>query len=300
MQAKPDFDSLLNQGANTYNTAVGDWWSSQASDKAHKKAYRQIATQARDYYSRNSRPEPRFIVDYACGNGALLHELHLQFPHSVLIGLDGSEMLLKNLAAKGVGRASVAKVQRKDLFAETGPQVRLLETRLPDFKLPKNQADLVFLCFPNLIADEEDLSGFNKNGYSNRFDVRVAELLSRFREMDPEDEVAPVDSHEMFDDLLTAKVYSRNLQRLLKKSGVLIRVDYANAPRHEMTWLTQTRSHFAEGSLEYDIKGYHAVQIFKEMESLYQKSSVILDVYHQTGDETDRNGGYYSTLFESL
>ncbi len=299
MSSNVDFENLLSAGkANIYDSQIGDWWLNQCTDTNHLNAYRNIVNQSVAYYRSQNLPDPQFIVDYACGSGELMVLLNEAFPTSTIIGIDGSEMLLNAFAERSNGTATITA--NNDLFAEEGSTYRLHCSKLPNFDAANGKADLAILCFPNLICDEDDLDLFNENGYSDAQDNDVAHMLARFREMDPEDEVDGPDQEEIFDDLMTARVYSNNIRKFLNNSGIFIQVDYANAPREELTDLVQWRCLFSECALSRPIKDEASTVFFDLDLSSYTESPVIMDVFHQTGDETDKEGGYHINIFKAV
>lgn len=297
--ARPDidFDRLLSQGAATYDSEIGHWWHSRSLDLPHRRAYSHVAAVASGFCQAWSC-KPKVIVDYACGGGSFLGELLRNFPKAHLVGLDGSEQLLVACEAAHPGLCEV--LDQKDAFRPHSKPVSLAKSTLPNFRLPEGKADLAFLVFPNLVPDPAHLSEFNRNGYSNRKDNHVAHMLARFREMDPEDETITTPADELFDDMMTSRVFSRNLRGLLRKGGILIRVEYSQAPREQLTELTQWRNLFAEGALSEAIKGEHCEAFFRLVGAEYRTSKVILDVYHQTGDPDDKRGGYMVSIFEAI
>jgi hypothetical protein len=297
---KINFEFCLSRGHGTYNRKVGDWWHGQAQNGAHKRAYKNITKYFQTSLNHNSS-KPLFIIDYACGNGALLIEMAEKLPKARFIGLDGSNLMLRlamqNLQKRGI-EAELCPSSR--CFDKGKARIRLVKTVLPNFTLPRGKADAAAFIFPNLTCAMKERPRYERNGYNNRKDTKVAEMLARFRETDPEEETAKIDPLEFYDDLMTAKVISRNLRQLLKKHGALLRVDYANAPREQLSELTQRRSLFTEGALDIPIKGCRAEQDFRYLDSRYHRSSVIMDVFHQTGDPTDREGGYFCSMFTAV
>ena len=297
---KFDFNRALLRGHVCYDAGVGQWWESQAADGAHRSAYRTIAEYIRDKMQAAKIKSP-LIVDYACGGGFVLLQLAKLLPEARLVGLDGSKKLLalaqSRLEAQGV---SCATLPAKDAFAAHGPRVRLIQTLLPNFKLPKGKADAVAFVFPNIAPGPDDQPLYDRNGYLNRADVAVAKMLARFREMDPEDEVTTEDPQILFDGYMTERVLARNVHGLLKPRGQWIKVDYANALRSELSDLSQRRHLFCECALESDVKGKYSEQLFALRDNVFRRSKVILDVYHQTRDESDKTGGYFITAFEGL
>ncbi|MFC1585355.1 class I SAM-dependent methyltransferase [Fibrobacterota bacterium] len=297
---KINFENCLSRGHKSYDRKVGAWWCGQSRNSAHKRAYKNIAGYLGDHLN-NGSGKTGFMVDYACGDGSFLCQLARRFPSARLVGLDGSEMMLEKARDRLRQSGVNAELCRgRDGFSARGPRVRLVKTVLPNFSLPKGRADVAVFLFPNLTCSKKERPHYEKNGYKNRRDTKVAEMLARFREMDPEEEVAVMDPGELFDDLMTARVISRNLRQLLKKNGSLIRIEYANAPREELSELTNWRSLFTECALDVPIKDCSTEQQFRYLQSRYWRSSVILDVYHQSGDPTDQEGGYFCSLLQAI
>ena len=116
----------------------------------------------------------------------------------------------------------------------------------PDFSLPGGKADALLFVFPNIVPPEEPEEEDDDLHHTD--DLAVAEYLAQAREPDPEEETVEDDEETLSDSLLTDHVISRNLRGLLKKGGVCVRADYANAPRNELTELVQQRLAFQEAS----------------------------------------------------
>jgi hypothetical protein len=131
-------------------------------------------------------------------------------------------------------------------------------------------------------------------------DLAVAEYLSKAREPDPEEETVKDDTETVYDSLLTDNIIATNLRSWLRKGGFCIRADYSNAPRHELTQLVQRRLAFEEGSLGVSVNRHWAKQHFKRMDCFYCRSTVLEDVYHQTQDEDDKEGGYLVTTLKAI
>ena len=64
--------------------------------------------------------------------------------------------------------------------------------------------------------------------------------------------------------------------------------------------LTNWRSFFTEGALDKEVKGEKAEVFFKYLRNDFRRSQVILDVYHQTKDESDKSGGYFISTFKAV
>jgi SAM-dependent methyltransferase len=295
-----DFDHHLTQGAHSYDSPVGTWWKERTTDQAHQEAYSNIARQTHQKWYSEHKDAPQCIVDYACGNGALIRELLKVFPYSRFVGIDASSDLLQDFNEHPPTGVSSALIEAEDIWLSDGPQVRLFHSRLPNFSIPEGQADIALFCFPNLIADEEDEDVFNQNGYCHEDDSSVGQMLARFQEMDPEDEQNSENSDDVFDELMTNRVFSLNLHHCLRPRGMMVRVEYTNAHRSELSLLTQWRTHFGECSLNEEIKNESSRLFFQYSENRYYPSEVILDVFHQTGDESDREGGYGMSFLEVI
>jgi len=295
-----DFEKLFLKGRTSYDTAIGDWWDQQSCDGPHRKAYAAIAAHAKERL-RAAGIKPRLLVDYACGSGHFLAALARAFPDSRIVALDGSPKML-GLARERLARAGEETdfVPRRSAFDARGPRIRLTETSLPNFSLPAGKADAVLFVFPNLTPAPDDQEYYDAHGYKNRADAKVCMVLARLREMDPEDEVNTAKPKELYESLLTDRVVSRNLRGLLRRGGAMFKVDYANAHRDELSQLTRTRSLFVEGALEEPVKDLRGEAFFRYVGNEFRRSKVILDVYHQTKDPSDKTGGYFVSEFKAL
>jgi SAM-dependent methyltransferase len=294
-----DFEKLFLKGRTSYDTAIGDWWDQQSCDGPHRKAYAAIAEHVHGRL-RAARIKPGILVDYACGSGHFLAALAARFPASRIVALDGSPKML-SLAGERLARAGheADLVPRARAFDARGPRIRLAETHLPNFSLPAGKADAVLFVFPNLTPAPEDQEYYDAHGYKNRADSKVCTVLARLREMDPEDEVNTMKPKELYEGLLTDRVVSRNLRGLLRRGGAMFKVDYANAHRDELSHLTKMRSLFVEGALEEPVKDLRCEAFFRYVGNDFRRSKVILDVYHQTRDPSDKSGGYFVSEFKA-
>jgi hypothetical protein len=266
-----------------YNDIMGKWWLDRAVDRAHQRAYKNITA-----FIRTSIPRsPQLIVDYACGAGDLLSLLGLQFPDSDLIGLDGSSLLL-DLAEKRLSSIPSNRTRRISLF----------ETALPKQSGLEKRADLAVYCFPNMTpaSDEE---GKDMKLTVNSTDARIAQYLSEVTE--PGDEELPLSDLEAIQHtLLYGRCISHNLRQLLIRNGICVRVEYATSQRHEWSSRDLLLVSFEEGSLDMEVAGIKPRPWFRVLASAYFRSKVLEDVYHQTGDERDKNGGYLITVLRAL
>ena len=96
------------------------------------------------------------------------------------------------------------------------------------------------------------------------------------------------------------RVISKNLRSLVKRGGYCLRVELANARREEFPKIFQKRFSFQEGSLDKSLSDQSLQQPFELVRSEYHRSKVMEDAYEQTGDESDRKGGYWISLLRAL
>jgi SAM-dependent methyltransferase len=256
-----------------YNGKVARWWYKRAFDGSHAHAYRNIADFIRDSYTR----EPKLIVDYACGAGNLLFLLSRRFSDSKLVGLDGSSILL-GLALRRMRLLPRACVRH----------IQLIETPLPNMTLMKGQADLAVFCFPNMVFASGTNLLLSKN------DRKIARCLSL------DDETDYADSQAIQSGLELGRVISMNLRYLLVRGGICVRVEYATIQRHELSARELMLVSFEEGSLDSRVEGMAPRLWFRVLASSFFRSNVLEDVYEQTADERDKNGGYLITVLKAL
>ncbi len=274
------FDQELNRGIVSYSGKLGRWWQRQASNTVHKYAYRNIA----NYIRASCSYATCRIVDYACGSGDMLSRLLLRFPDAQLTGIDGSPLLLdlarKRLASRGRRSAG---------------QVTLIESRLPNFDLPGGFADMVVFAFPNIVP-------------SNDARKTTAEAHLGIEDLDAARDLAAAyhahyggDSPEvLYEDLLRDRLVSFNIRRLLKRGGLCVRVEYGNVRREELPRVELLRTELEEGSMEHPVDSKRTAQWFRVVASSYFRSRVMEDVYHQSGDIRDKNGGYFITVLRAI
>ena len=268
----------------SYNGEVARWWLKRGADDAHKRAYRNIAA-----FIRASLPgAPRLIVDYACGAGNLLLLLSRQFAHSRLIGLDGSSFLL-----------GMAKRRLCRLPGECSRRISLIETPLPNLNLLRGCSDLAIFCFPNMMpsSEEEEKRGGAIDPCEQ--DRRIAERLSLAEDPCNVDR-RPSDPYAVQIAIEQNRRISWNLRRLLMRGGICVRVEYAATQRHEWPPVELQRVSFEEGSLDAEVEGLMPRQWFRVLASAHFRSRVMEDVYQQTGDRRDKDGGYLITVLRAL
>jgi methylase of polypeptide subunit release factors len=276
----------LEKGRKAYDKVVGDWWRRQSHNRAHALAYRTIAT-FMSTLRLSARPT---ILDYACGSGSMLIRLFRQFPKARLIGVDGSGVLLEQ------ARRRLRRLNRNAL-----DRVEFIETQLPDFTIKKGLADVVVFTFPQIVVHPDEQEHYDRHGYKHPADTVVGKALAKMREPEPEDEPPGNQGPEsIFDELMTNRVIARSQRRLLKDGGLCVRVEYSNSNREGLTQLVQDRTAFEDGSLERAYGGRKSEQFFKYLWSEYHRSRVIEDVYHQTRDKSDMEGGYMISVLRVI
>ena len=79
-----------------------------------------------------------------------------------------------------------------------------------------------------------------------------------------------------------------------------MRIEYATMQRHELSPLELAHVSFEEGSLDSRWEGRLPRRWFRLAASAYFRSGVLEDVYEQTGDERDKNGGYLITVLRAI
>ena len=266
----------------SYNGTVGRWWRERAANSAHKRAYVNIANFIRNSFHR----DPRLIVDYACGAGDLLSLLCRRFPHSQIAGLDGSSLLL-NLAEKRLSRLPLSCANR----------ISLIETSLPGPVSPRQCADLVLFCFPNMMPSRNEEKTIGPGFHLSKADQKIAECLSHAREPQNGGDINP---RAIKRALEYGRTISKNLRGLLVRGGICVRAEYATTRRHEWSPLELLLVSFEEGSLDAPVDGTRPQLWFRVLASTYFRSRVLEDVFQQTADERDKSGGYLVTILRAI
>jgi SAM-dependent methyltransferase len=278
-----DFNKELCANFRGYNTTLTRWWNIRASNKSHSNAYRNIA----NYVAKHTHPIPSLIVDYGCGTGRLLGQLAIRFVKTQFIGIDGSSAMLK-----------IAKNYLRKKAPNLSDRIKLLKNPLPaDLQLHK-KADLLTFTFPHILSNlyDLDLNSFLK--FLEYSEIENAVILSKSMGAEISEEI-PEDP-ELLQSLLVNRVISKNLHSLLKRGGCCIRVELANARRDEFPNVYKQRFSFQEGSLAKSLSDDKVKQFFEFVRSEYHPSKVVEDAYEQTGDESDRRGGYWITLLKAV
>ena len=77
-------------------------------------------------------------------------------------------------------------------------------------------------------------------------------------------------------------------------------MELANARREEFPNVFQKQFSFQVGSLDKSQSDQCVPQPLELVWSAYHRSKVMEDAYEQTGDESDRKGGYWISLLKAL
>ena len=284
-RVKVDFEKELRTNFRGYNTTLTRWWNIRACNKSHCIAYRNIA----NYVTTHVDPIPSLVIDYGCGTGRLLGEIAVRFVDTKFIGIDGSSAMLKT-----------AKTYLKKKAPDLLNRIKLLKAPLPIGLLLGKRADLVTFTFPHILSNLYDLdlnSFFEFLSYS---EIENAMILAEDKGMEEVSNEYSDEDPDLLQSLLVNRVISKNLRSLVKRSGYCLRVELANARREEFPEIFQKRFSFQEGSLDKSLSDQNIQQPFELVRSEYHRSKVMEDAYEQTGDESDRKGGYWISLLRAL
>jgi len=284
-RVKVDFEKELRTNFRGYNTTLTRWWNIRACNKSHCIAYRNIA----NYVTTHVDLIPSLVIDYGCGTGRLLGEIAVRFVDTKFIGIDGSSAMLKT-----------AKTYLKNKAPDLLNRIKLLKAPLPIRLLLGKRADLVTFTFPHILSNlyDLDLNSFLElltyseieNAMILAEDKGTEEVSNEYNDEDP----------DLLQSLLVNRVISKNLRSLVKRGGYCLRVELANARREEFPEIFQKRFSFQEGSLDKSLSDQSIQQPFELVRSEYHRSKVMEDAYEQTGDESDRKGGYWISLLRAL
>lgn len=261
------------------------WWTERARNRAHRKAYRTIVEIAARHC-----PQARHIVDYACGPGLLLRELVERFPGSRITAIDESRAAIE----------AIPHVLGQRAWRAHGERIDRRQAVLPAFDLDLGRVDLICFLFPDfrggitprivrhwkrhLATDWQACKAFRKQLQDTRR---------------PEDFKA-----NSAGEIFFKRLVMRNHRALLRKGALVIRVDYGQCSRddtdrtmrREMEWIEGCRTapkHFPKELRQRQ-------RVFDLIDSSYHQSrGVMQDVYHQTGDPDDKNGGYLVSVLRA-
>ena len=280
-----DFDKELRTNFRGYNTTLTRWWSIRASNNSHCNAYRNIA----NYVIARIDPVPSLVIDYGCGTGRLLGEIAVRFVDTKFIGIDGSSAMLKT-----------AKTYLRKEAPNLLNRIKLLKAPLPTQLLLGKRADLVTFTFPHILSNLYDLDINAFLEFLTYSEIENAVILAEDKGVEDVSKDYTDEDPDLLQSLLVNRVISKNLRSLLKRGGYCLRVELANARREEFPNVFQKRFSFQEGSLDKSLSDQSVLQPFKLLRSEYHSSKVMEDAFEQTGDESDRKGGYWISLLRAL
>ena len=291
-----NFDKHLGRGEKAYNTKVGDWWRQKSEDRAHRNAYRTIAQTIKRHFRRIKR-HPEWIVDYASGNTMALRELVRLFPNSRFIALDGSHKML------GIGKKVLLDAgieadwtDPEKAFQSRGPGSILVCTPLPENKLASSKADAVLFLFPNLNSTKKGFRRIQEKWIQDKAAETGARLFSKLQD---ENAKKQPDPDTIYEELVLSGAVTENIRRLLKRGLYWFKADYSNASRKELQNTDQWQLLFSECAMDFQIGNEKKKSIFKLVDNKYYPSAVIMDVFEQTRDPSDKRGGYMITAFKA-
>lgn len=280
-----DFEKELRTNFRGYNTTLTRWWNIRACNKSHCNAYRNIA----NYVTTQIDPIPSLVIDYGCGTGRLLSALAIRFVETKFIGIDGSSAMLKT-----------AKTYLRKEAPNLLNRIKLLKAPLPTKLLLGKRADLVTFTFPHILSNLYDLNINSFLEFLTYSEIENAVILSEGKGVEDVSKENTDEDHDLLQSLLVNRVISKNLRSLVKRGGYCLRVELANARREEFPNVFQKRFSFQEGSLDKSLSDQSLLQPFELLRSEYHRSKVMEDAYEQTGDESDRKGGYWISLLRAL
>jgi SAM-dependent methyltransferase len=284
-RVKVDFEKELRTNFRGYNTTLTRWWNIRACNKSHCIAYRNIA----NYVTTHVDLIPSLVIDYGCGTGRLLGEIAVRFVDTKFIGIDGSSAMLKT-----------AKTYLKNKAPDLLNRIKLLKAPLPIRLLLGKRADLVTFTFPHILSNLYDLDLNSFLELLTYSEIENAMILAEDKGMEEVSNEYNDEDPELLQSLLVNRVIAKNLRSLVKRGGYCLRVELANARREEFPEIFQKRFSFQEGSLDKSLSDQSVQQPFELVRSEYHRSKVMEDAYEQTGDESDRKGGYWISLLRAL
>ena len=284
-RVKVDFEKELRTNFRGYNTTLTRWWNIRACNKSHCIAYRKIA----NYVTTHVDLIPSLVIDYGCGTGRLLGEIAVRFVDTKFIGIDGSAGMLKT-----------AKTYLTKEAPNLLNRIKLLKAPLPTRLLLGKRADLVTFTFPHILSNLYDLDLNSFLELLTYSEIENAMILAEDEGMEEVSNEYSDEDPDLLQSLLVNRVISKNLRSLVKRSGYCLRVELANAKREEFPQIFQKRFSFQEGSLDKSFSDQSLQQPFELVRSEYHRSKVMEDAYEQTGDESDRKGGYWISLLRAL
>ena len=179
-------------------------------------------------------------------------------------------------------------------------RIKLLKAPLPTKLLLGKRADLVSFTFPHILSNLYvlDLNSFLE--FLTYSEIENAVILSEGKGVEDVSKENTDEDSDVLQSLLVNRVVSKNLRSLVKRGGYCLHVELANAKREEFPNVFQRRFSFQEGSLDKSLSDQSLQEPFELVRFEYHRSKVMEDAYEQTGDESDRKGGYWISLLRAL
>jgi SAM-dependent methyltransferase len=295
-----EFEKAFYKGHQSYDTRVGDWWIEKSQDGPHQSAYKKIARYISSFLRKAKNAKPKIMIDYACGNGAILKTLGRTFPSTSIVGIDGSRKMLRR------AEQSLEESRLKSKFTEpiryyqnADAQYLLVQTPLPNFSMPSGKADVAVFLFPNMNATDNQMQGL-KNHVEDPNVRGTARLLARMRLKDPDPSDAGSTLEDLEDALLFERIVCMNIRDLLEKGGLWFKVEYSACKREDLSELEKWELLFTECAMKVSIDGKKQKQFFQFIGNQFFRSSVIRDVYDQSKDPDFKSGGYFISAFRAV
>lgn len=278
-KAKQDKLGYSSYDEHDYGTK---WWHASAKDKPHQQAYAAIAK----YVAKHVKKKKVEIIDFACGPGFLIKHLIEQLPKARITGVDESQQAIDG--GKEYHASVLSDKQRK--------HIQLKQIALPNFHSRLSKADVVIFSFPDFRADDEK------------------KWVKKWKAIFPDDweeakfvykkikKVYPDFEQSSSTELFIKRIAGRNLLSMCKKGGLVARVEYAACKRNDCDPAYLEEMSFYECTAPLDDQLKHVrrkrLTLGKQIGSRFKRSKVIQDVYAQTGQKDDKEGGFFITLFQ--
>jgi hypothetical protein len=296
-----EFEKEFHKGHRSYNDGMGDWWIVRSQDGPHQRAYKNIAQQIDSFLCTWKEPDPRILIDYACGNGSILKTLGKTFPSTSIVAIDGSRKMLQNAKSSLMQFGLEAEfAPAEDYYQKGDAQFRFVQTPLPNFSLPPGRADVVVFLFPNINATHRQMMALMKHVRGDRDVLATARFLAKLRYDEPDPMDAGQTVEAITDYLLFERVVCMNIHRFLRKGGLWFKVEYSGCSREQLSELEKWELLFSECAMNASVDGRKQRQLFQYLDDRYFRSSVILDVYEQSKDPELKAGGYFISVLQAL
>ena len=212
-------------------------------------------------------------------------------------------MLVQKAQITGLDESKQAITDAKDyhkiaLVEKARTYVHMKQMPLPNFKHKLPLADIVVFSFPDFRADDE--KKWIKH-WSKHFpeDYAEAKFLRKHHK-----KCYPDSDHSSVSELFIKRIAGRNIINMCKPGGSIYRVEYSACKRSDCDEGFMEEMQFWECIKPVD-KSFLRKQrkpliLAKKRRSKFIRSDVIHDVYAQTGDDDDLDGGFFITAYERL